>query len=245
MTFDEAVSILCGAGLIVEPGPGLELMALADPRQADDSSGASGVMVAYRFGFSIWSADGGWFLRASSPGPAERYAELDAAVMQGLRLYHQHRDVFSPELYADQFARFEAKEPLRALEQALVAAGWLKQQDQLNALGLTFVSGAKFTLHFPDQRRIVVVCVDPDRCSAWQLSVRCYREAKVRGAAPVPVRARHSDGSPITDSVAPSLSFQVASVLHRSLATVASNIRWALHHTPDEGRQRHEPVPPA
>ena len=245
MTFDEAISRLRGAGLVVQPGPGLELVVAADPRPWPDPRRENAPDLTYRFGFSLRHIDGVWFARLSPPTPAEQYAELAQAVARGLELFREYRKTASPDVYWDQFARFDSDAPLPVIERALVSAGWLAPTDQLSALGLEYLSGARFVVDFRNQRRIVVVSAAPEPHDAWRLRVGCYLRAIGSGtSAPMPARGHGADGSPIPISKAPQLTFEVASVIHRSIVGVASNIRWAAHQDPDRSEPRAEPMPP-
>jgi hypothetical protein len=244
LTFDEAILRLRRAGLVVQQGPGLELVAAADPQPWPGPPTEHDGILAYRFGFSLRHIDGAWFARLSPPTPAEQHAELEQAVTRALELFRSYRSTASPDVYWDQFARFSADAPLPVIERALVSAGWLSPTDRLRALGVEYLSGGTFLLDFRDQARVVLVSAIPEPPDSWRLAVRCYRRAVGAGADPFPVRGHSADGSPIPISRAPQLSFEVASVVHRAVVGVASNVRWAAHQDPDKTEHRAEPIPP-
>lgn len=244
MTFDEAVRLLRAVGLLVQVGQGPELVAAADAEDAPGALSAQGVQTVYSFGFSLRQIEATWFLHVSPPTPAEQFGQLDDAVSRGLEIFRRYRDGHSPREYCDQFATFVAGDPCPVVERALVEAGWLPSQDHLDELGLSYLGSAKFSVHFPEEKRIVIVSVDQSGDRTWRLAVRCYREAHSRSSGSMPSRSSDRDGKVIADPAALSLSYRVAMALHGALAAVVSNERWALHGEPAEGTGSPEPIAP-
>lgn len=244
MTFDEAVRMLRGAGMIVEVGESLELVACADPEDPPPVLRDQGVQTSYSFGFSLRRVDAVWFLHATPMKPAEQFELLDDAVFRGLKLLSQYRDHHSPRVYWDQFTVFNAVDPCPLVEGALVKAGWLAPQDHLAHLGLTFHNGAYFSLAFPHEKRIVTVCASPSGDGAWSLAIRCYRKAPSDSGSAVPIRMRNREGGPIPDPTAPNLSYRVALTVHVALVTASTNLRWAVHAEPTAAVSSMVPIMP-
>jgi hypothetical protein len=240
MDLDGATQTLRAHGLLARSEPGPTLNAAAD-----SSSGADGTSGEHPFSLSIHRATSGWVLRLNSGGDGEEFPELDDAVLRALREFHDYRELHSPRIYGDRFARFESAEPLLALEAALMNEGWIKRDEVLIDMGLKFVAGANFRIPFDTKQRIVLVLVNPSRSDDWQLTVKCYQEAFAGSTAKkIPIRGHQSDGKPLVDAWAPELSYQVAAVLHPALAAVASNVKWSVHHDPTCGPYSTQPLPP-
>jgi hypothetical protein len=156
-------------------------------------------------------------------------------------------DERSPREYGDQYALFDAEDPCTVIEHALASAGRIAPQRNLSDLGLFYVGGCSFRAEFLEQKRIVVVSVARRDHGLCRLTVRCYRIAEADcdiGVRRLPVRGHHPDGTPISDPLAASLSYDVACLVHGALVRVASNLRWAAHADPEPGNEHREPVAP-
>jgi len=235
MDLNDAMRMLRAFGLFVRSEPGPTLIAVAD-----SASGADGTGVGKQFSLSIQRATNCWVLRLNSSADGEEFPELEDAVLRAERAFHDYRELQSPRVYGDQFARFESAEPLPAIEAALMNVRWIQRDEALVEMGLIFVGGANFRIPFDRERRIVLVVVSPSRNDDWQLTVKCCRQA-IGG---VPIRGQEPDGTPHPDDLAPELSYRVAAVLHPALAQVASNIKWSVHHDPTCGPYSTEPPRP-
>lgn len=234
MDLDGTMQTLRAHGLIAWSEPGPTLSAAVDVAGVEPP-----------FSLAIHRATNGWVLRLNSSEDAEEFPELDDAVLRALREFHDFRELHSPRVYGDQFARFKSAEPLPALEAALINQGWIKRRESPAKVGLRFLGGANFRIPFDTERRMVLVLVTSSRGNDWRLTVKCYQQAIAgSNARTIPTRKHQPDGTPLPDPWAPELSYQVATVLHPALAKVASNIRWSVHHDPTCGPHSTEPPPP-
>jgi hypothetical protein len=147
-------------------------------------------------------------------------------------------------MLGDQIARFDSSAPHEILRGALVAANWLEPypDDLAKKLGISYVSGARFSLNFRAQRRVVLVTLSRGGVDHWKLSVGCYLAG--RGRPPFPMRLLGSDGTPKPDPLAPALSYEVAEVLHSCLPAFAHRSRGEIDGDPDDGPHNEQPARP-
>ncbi|HYQ04065.1 MAG TPA: hypothetical protein VER96_35570 [Polyangiaceae bacterium] len=245
MTFEQAIQLLRGSGMIVHVEESAVLAAAADPEEPDEEVRQQGVAVAYRFGFSLRQIDDTWFLHLTPQTPPEQFARLQDAVIRGLRIFDDYRKRHSPREYCDQFATVVAENPCPIVERALVAAGWMRSQHRLAELGLTYIGSAHFSVPFEAQRRIVTVSVEKGAPDVWHLVIRCHGVAYSHTGPPVPIRSHDREGNVIADPEAPELSYRVAVVVHSALALAATSQSWALHSAPSELASSHAPIVPS
>lgn len=248
MNFDEAVGIFRDAGMSVQVGKGArQVTCYADASEPAAELRAQGVDTVYAFGFSLRQIETTWFLSVSPPKPAEQFERLEDAVGRALELFRSYRAQHSSPEYCDQVASFNAdSDPCLAVERALVAEGWLESREHLTALGLSFLNGGSFSVHFRDQKRVVTVSVSPRAPKGWSLRVGTRRARYDASGAIQPIVVRRDrSGRIVRDPLARRLTYRVASVVHAAVAPVASNLRWALHSEPVDASGAPEPLAPS
>src|SRR6188768_1456041 len=111
MDLNDAMQLLRAFGLFAWSEPGPTLIAVADSSSGTDGRGAE-----HQFSLSIQRATNGWLLRLNSSADGEEFPNLEDAVLRAERAFHDYRELQSPRVYGDQFARFESAEPLPAIE---------------------------------------------------------------------------------------------------------------------------------